>query len=58
MRGDGPHKCDDGCVCPIHGTALFYNRLHNEHACQDPDCEYAHGLEEALWQEAKERYTR
>lgn len=40
-----PHRCDDGCVCPVHGTALMYWPAGDEHACQDPGCVYAHGLE-------------
>lgn len=39
-----PHVCDDCCVCPIHGTQLVYWPAGDEHACQDLDCEHAHGL--------------
>jgi hypothetical protein len=39
------HRCDDRCVCPSHDTLLLWNRHHDLHACQDPGCRYAHGLE-------------
>lgn len=39
------HRCDDRCVCPTHGTSLLWSRHHDLHACQDPTCSYARGLE-------------
>lgn len=47
-RAGRPHVCDDLCVCPIHDTPLLYAPASNEHACQDPDCEHAHGID-PLW---------
>jgi hypothetical protein len=38
------HRCDDECVCPIDGKPLIYWPAGNQHACQDPDCVNAHGL--------------
>jgi hypothetical protein len=43
-----PHRCDERCACPVHGTPLIWWPAGKEHACQDRDCEYAHGLERAL----------
>ena len=43
----GRHFCDDACVCPVHSRPLLYWPSGDEHACQDPDCRYAHGLETA-----------
>lgn len=37
------HVCDERCVCPIHGTPLYYSRVGDDHACQDINCEYGHG---------------
>lgn len=39
-----PHVCDDRCVCPTHDTPLLYWPAGDEHACQDRDCEHAHGM--------------
>lgn len=47
----GMDRCTDACVCPEHGTQLLYNRAHDLHACQDPDCRYGHGLEPVLLDE-------
>jgi len=38
------HRCDDRCVCPADGLPLLYGRSADQHACQLPDCENAHGL--------------
>lgn len=45
------HVCGDGCVCPIHGTPLLYAPNGGDHACQDPECEHAHGgvIPGAVW---------
>jgi hypothetical protein len=39
------HRCDEDCVCPADGKPLLYAPARNEHACQDPDCEHAHGVD-------------
>jgi hypothetical protein len=38
-----PHRCDETCLCAVHGTALIYSPALDDHACQDPSCKYAHG---------------
>jgi len=42
------HWCDDGCVCPLHQTPLYWSPSRELHACQDPECHYASGFEPAL----------
>jgi hypothetical protein len=42
------HECDDDCACPVHGTLLLYWPAGDDHACQDPACEYAHGVNDVL----------
>jgi hypothetical protein len=37
------HLCSDLCVCPVHGTPLFYAPASDDHACRDNDCKYGHG---------------
>jgi hypothetical protein len=32
------HRCNERCVCPIHGTPLIYAPTLDDHACQDGDC--------------------
>lgn len=39
------HTCGDTCVCPVHGTPMFYAASDRLHACQDPDCQYATGVD-------------
>lgn len=39
-----PHRCDERCVCPVDGKQMFYSATESQHACQDPDCENAHGM--------------
>lgn len=39
-----PHRCDESCTCPHHGTPLLYSPATFDHACQDPSCEFAHGM--------------
>jgi hypothetical protein len=39
-----PHKCDESCRCPEDGLPLLWNRATDTHACQDPQCRYAHGI--------------
>jgi hypothetical protein len=41
------HVCDDSCVCPVHGTLLLYWPVGDLHACQDAECEHAHGMKQA-----------
>jgi hypothetical protein len=43
-----PHRCDDRCTCPVHGTPLLYWPAGDDHACQDSTCEFAHGTDDAL----------
>ena len=43
------HRCDERCVCPIHETELMYAPAWNEHACTDIYCEFAHGLEDNIF---------
>lgn len=38
--------CDERCVCPVHGTPLIYWPAGNDHACQDADCQYGHGMKD------------
>lgn len=38
-----PHRCDETCLCAVHGTALIYSPAFDDHACQDSSCKYAHG---------------
>lgn len=47
MTRPRPHRCDTGCVCPVHHTQLLYARTEDDHACQDRDCVYAHGVKAA-----------
>lgn len=42
LPGDGPTGRDR--VCPIHDTIMVYWPRGGQYACQDPDCEYAHGV--------------
>ncbi len=42
------HSCDERCTCPRHGTPLIYWPAGDDHACQDPECEYAHGVMKAI----------
>lgn len=39
--------CDERCVCPVHGTPLFFWPAGEDHACQDVDCRYGHGMKKA-----------
>ncbi|MGW3246523.1 hypothetical protein [Streptomyces sp. NPDC001070] len=39
-----PHQCDELCVCPVHKTPLIYWPAGNDHACQDAECRYGHGM--------------
>ncbi|UKZ02844.1 hypothetical protein BOQ63_001540 (plasmid) [Streptomyces viridifaciens] len=43
MTTNKPHRCDESCVCPDHGTPLIYSRYTADHACRDVDCRYGHG---------------
>jgi hypothetical protein len=39
------HTCRDTCVCPIHRNPMFYSAAVRLHACQNPGCEYAVGVD-------------
>jgi hypothetical protein len=39
-----PHACTDECVCPRHGTPLYYWPFGDDHACQDYTCPFARGI--------------
>lgn len=54
----GPHVCSEHCVCPDHGTPLLWSASHEIHACQDPTCRYAHGLEPMRLKEFLVRYVQ
>ena len=43
-----PHVCDDGCVCPRHGTPLHYWAFGDDHACLDLACPYARGIRQVI----------
>ncbi|MFF2612361.1 hypothetical protein [Kitasatospora sp. NPDC058046] len=43
MAAHHPHRCDDTCVCPEHGTTLLHAPAAGDHACQDPDCQHGQG---------------
>ena len=49
------HRCDGQCVCPVHGTPLLYSAAVDMHACQDPDCVHAHGIDLDSWNLAEMR---
>lgn len=40
-----PHTCDHSCSCPVHKTPLIYSSRLDEHACRDPACQFAHGMD-------------
>ncbi len=40
-----PHRCDDECVCPVHGTPLIYWPAGDDHACEDASCIHGHGMD-------------
>lgn len=40
------HRCDERCVCEIHDKPFIYWPAGDDHACQDPDCKYAHGVDD------------
>lgn len=41
------HRCDERCVCRADGKPMYYAPSTGQHACQDPNCRYAHPDEEA-----------
>ncbi len=41
---DTGHTCDERCVCPDHGTPMYYWPRGNDHACMEMTCRYAGGL--------------
>jgi hypothetical protein len=55
MAATAPHKCNETCVCNIHGTPMWYSPATDDHACQDPDCIWAGGVNAALdWMQERE----
>lgn len=52
------HCCDEHCVCPDHGTQMWWSAMQDLHACQDPACRYASGLENKPDDRASQRATR
>jgi hypothetical protein len=43
---EAPHRCDEErCVCPVHGTPMYWWPKGGLHACQDRDCEHARGVD-------------
>jgi hypothetical protein len=40
-----PHRCDEYCTCPIDGSRLLYAPGSGRHACQNPGCEHANGMD-------------
>lgn len=36
------HRCDERCTCPADGRPMFYAPSTGQHACQNPNCAYAH----------------
>lgn len=42
------HTCSEKCVCPRHSTPMIYWPRGDEHACQDVDCLYGHGIRAAI----------
>jgi hypothetical protein len=43
-----PHRCDERCTCPVHGTDLIYWPAGDDHACQDVTCVHGHGMRAAI----------
>lgn len=39
------HRCDEQCVCALDGLPAYYVPASGEHACQDPDCPAAGGVD-------------
>lgn len=42
------HRCSAACACPHHGTPMIYWPRGDDHACQDVNCEYGHGVKKML----------
>lgn len=42
------HHCSERCKCPNHGLMMYYHQKSKSHACQNIECEYARGYEDAL----------
>lgn len=36
------------CVCPVHGTKLYYSKSEKMHSCTNNTCVYHQGLEDLL----------
>ena len=55
MDIEGVHKCDESCHCPVHQLIMYYHSSSRSHGCQNSECEYASGYEDAL---IKKMYQR
>jgi hypothetical protein len=51
------HCCDQSCVCPSCEKPLFYSAAFNQHACSDPNCEFAAGTPDQLELWMKRRHV-
>lgn len=51
-----PHKCNENCKCPVHQLMMYYHAKSSSHACQNIECEYARGYEDALIKRSYERW--
>lgn len=43
------HRCTERCICPDHHTLMLWSKGEKMHACVDPECRYADGLEDKLY---------
>ncbi len=43
-----PHRCSASCRCPVHATPMIYSPAYDDHACQDVNCMYGHGVRAVL----------
>lgn len=56
-----PHRCSDddpSCICEVHGTPMRYWPAGDDHACQDPDCNYTNGVSAVILSEFTELRRR
>lgn len=49
LHAVGVHLCNELCRCPVDGLVLLYHAPTDEHACQDIDCVFAHGMKHRTW---------
>lgn len=38
------HRCDEGCLCPVHHQPMTYAPVPGQHACNVEGCKYFHGF--------------